>query len=172
MNTIWVAYGSNQKEPVAQLIKARQSLSTVFCETGASRLYCSAPWGYTEQPAFINAVVSYQTGRDAWEVLKILQQTELAQGRERPFKYAPRTLDLDLLLYDNQQINTPELTLPHPGIGARIFVLLPLTDIDPTLEIVGVGKITARLAALTQEGIAPINHPDWHSYKRGNNENP
>lgn len=170
MNTIWVAFGSNQQDPVGQLLKARCSLREVFAETGASRLYRSAPWGYTEQPAFINAVVSYQTRQDARSVLALLQQTEQAQGRKRPFKYAPRTLDLDLLLYEKQQINTPELTLPHPGIAERVFVLAPLADIDPGLEIIGVGCVAQRLAALEQAGIRAIYHPDWYSYPRVNHE--
>ena len=142
MHTIWIAYGSNQQNPVAQLNRARRTLAAQLTETGASRLYRTPPWGYTDQPDFINAI-------------------EHQQGRERPYKNAPRTLDLDLLRYDDLHLDHPRLTLPHPGIRERAFVLRPLADLDPELPL---GEHTVReyLARCDSTGIEPVTHPDWH----------
>ena len=98
----------------------------------ASGLYRSAPWE-ASGPDFINAVAAIETGLDAPELLRALQALELQAGRERPYRNAPRTLDLDLLLYGDARLDTPELTLPHPRLRERAFVLLPLAEISPAL---------------------------------------
>ena len=98
----------------------------------ASGLYRSAPWE-ASGPAFINAVAAVETGLDAHELLRALQALELQAGRERPYRNAPRTLDLDLLLYGDAVIDTPDLSVPHPRLRERAFVLLPLAEIAPAL---------------------------------------
>ena len=98
----------------------------------ASALYRSAPWE-ASGPDFINAVAAIETGLDAHELLQALQALELQAGRERPYRNAPRTLDLDLLLYGDAVIDSPELVVPHPRLRERAFVLLPLAEIAPAL---------------------------------------
>jgi 2-amino-4-hydroxy-6-hydroxymethyldihydropteridine diphosphokinase len=98
----------------------------------ASGLYRSAPWE-ASGPDFINAVAAIETGLDAHELLRALQALELQAGRERPYRNAPRTLDLDLLLYGDAVIDSPELSVPHPRLRERAFVLLPLAEISPAL---------------------------------------
>ncbi len=98
----------------------------------ASALYRSAPWE-ASGPDFINAVAAIETGLDAHELLQALQALELQAGRERPYRNAPRTLDLDLLLYGDAVIDTPDLSVPHPRLRERAFVLLPLAEIAPAL---------------------------------------
>lgn len=98
----------------------------------ASGLYRSAPWE-ASGPDFINAVAAIETGLDAHELLHALQALELQAGRERPYRNAPRTLDLDLLLYGDAVIDSPELSVPHPRLRERAFVLLPLAEISPAL---------------------------------------
>ena len=106
----------------------------------ASALYRSAPWE-ASGPDFINAVAAIETGLDAHELLQALQALELQAGRERPYRNAPRTLDLDLLLYGDAVIDSPELTVPHPRLRERAFVLLPLAEIAPAL--VGAAELQA-----------------------------
>lgn len=98
----------------------------------ASALYRSAPWEACG-PDFINAVAAIETGLGAHELLHALQALELQAGRERPYRNAPRTLDLDLLLYGDAIIDSPELIVPHPRLRERAFVLLPLAEIAPAL---------------------------------------
>ena len=98
----------------------------------ASALYRSAPWE-ASGPDFINAVAAVETVLDAHELLRALQALELQAGRERPYRNAPRTLDLDLLLYGDAVIDTPDLSVPHPRLRERAFVLLPLAEIAPAL---------------------------------------
>jgi 2-amino-4-hydroxy-6-hydroxymethyldihydropteridine diphosphokinase len=97
-----------------------------------SSLYRSAPFE-ASGPDFINAVAALDTGLDAPGLLAAMQQIELDAGRERPYRNAPRTLDLDLLLYGSVVLETPALTLPHPRMQQRAFVLLPLAEIAPAL---------------------------------------
>ena len=98
----------------------------------ASGLYRTAPWE-ASGPDFINAVAAVETGLDPHELLRALQALELQAGRERPYRNAPRTLDLDLLLYGDAVIYTPDLIVPHPRLRERAFVLVPLAEIAPAL---------------------------------------
>lgn len=113
----------------------------------ASRVYLSDPVD-ASGPQYFNQVASLETGLPAEILLDHLQSIELAFGRERPYRNAPRTLDLDLLLLDDQVIDTPRLTLPHPRLHQRLFVLMPLAELDPCLKITGCGSVTACLDAV------------------------
>lgn len=106
--------------------------------TAQSSLYLTAPID-AEGDDYVNAVVEIDTALDAASLLLSLQELELRFGRERPYRNAPRTLDLDLLLYGDQHINTDTLTVPHPRMTERAFVLLPLLQIDPLIDIPGKG---------------------------------
>jgi 2-amino-4-hydroxy-6-hydroxymethyldihydropteridine diphosphokinase len=107
--------------------------------TAQSSLYLTAPLD-ADGDDYVNAVIEIDTELDALPLLRSLQELELAFGRERPYRNAPRTLDLDLLLYAQQEINSDTLIVPHPRMTERAFVLLPLLQIDPTIDIPGKGK--------------------------------
>jgi 2-amino-4-hydroxy-6-hydroxymethyldihydropteridine diphosphokinase len=129
-----VALGANlgdARATVSDAIAALDSLPQTRL-LRASALYRSAPWE-ASGPDFINAVAAVETGLDAHELLRALQALELQAGRERPYRNAPRTLDLDLLLYGDAVIDTPDLSVPHPRLRERAFVLLPLAEISPAL---------------------------------------
>ena len=116
----------------------------------ASSLYRTAPVGYLDQPDFINAVVWLRTALSAEALLHAIQALELQAGRERSFQDAPRTLDLDVLLYGQQQMDTPNLSVPHPRMHQRGFVLIPLAEIAPDLSIPGQGAVQHLIAALPE----------------------
>ena len=105
---------------------------------------------------YINAVVELDTALSAEDLLRQLQQLELACGRERPYRNAPRTLDLDILLYDNQSINTENLIVPHPRLTERAFVLTPLLQISPFATIPGKGSAHEYAPSVADQGISKI----------------
>ncbi len=134
MNTnVFIALGSNLNDPVAQVKQAMEAIATLpDCSLiKASPFYETKPMGFTEQNNFINAVVQIETMLSPFELLAALQGIEQAQGRVREFKNGPRTIDCDIILFGNDVINTPTLTVPHPGLTTRDFVLKPLLDIAP-----------------------------------------
>jgi 2-amino-4-hydroxy-6-hydroxymethyldihydropteridine diphosphokinase len=120
-----------------------------------SSLYLTAPID-AKGDDFVNAVVEIHTELDALALLHYLQELELAFGRERPYRNAPRTLDLDLLLFGNQQINDDHLIVPHPRMTARAFVLFPLLQIDPLVEIPGSGPAQQFATGVAEQVIQKI----------------
>lgn len=130
--TALVALGANLGEARASVLAAFDALATLPDTqlTARSRLYRTAPHE-ASGPDFINAVVRLETRLSAPALLDAMQAIENAAGRERPFVNAPRTLDLDLLLYGNARIDSPRLTVPHPRMQGRAFVLYPLADVAP-----------------------------------------
>ncbi|MDM0058429.1 2-amino-4-hydroxy-6-hydroxymethyldihydropteridine diphosphokinase [Variovorax fucosicus] len=130
----YVAIGANlgdAKATVQQAIDALDALPQTRVAARSS-LYRSAPFE-ASGPDFINAVAALDTGLDAHALLGAMQQLELQAGRERPYRNAPRTLDLDLLQHGDGALDTPTLTLPHPRMTQRAFVMLPLAEIAPEL---------------------------------------
>ena len=139
-----VGLGSNLDGPTRQIEAALGMLEAIdqTCVVAASSLYRSAPLGGVEQPDFVNAAALLRTGLEARELLEQLLAIEHARGRERgEIHWGPRVLDLDLLAYDGISIDEPGLTVPHPGIASRNFVLLPLREIAPDFEIPGLGRV-------------------------------
>lgn len=132
--TAYVALGANLGDAQATVRQALQDLDALPQTrlVRASPLYCSAPVE-ASGPDYINAVAELRTRLSAHELLTQLQRLEQQAGRERPWRNAPRTLDLDLLLYGELRLDDPVLTLPHPRMGERAFVLRPLADIAPAL---------------------------------------
>lgn len=149
MTVAYVGLGANIGEPRRQLRAAIDELARLPGTrlVIASGFYRSAPMGYADQPDFLNAVVQLDTTLAAADLLDHLQDIEHRHRRERPFPNAPRTLDLDLLLYGDSVCATPRLTLPHPRMHERAFVLKPLVEIAPQASIPGRGKADALLAA-------------------------
>jgi 2-amino-4-hydroxy-6-hydroxymethyldihydropteridine diphosphokinase len=140
----YVGLGSNMSGPVRQLETTFEMLGAI-AQTRLVRhssLYRSAPFGGIEQPDFVNAAAALLTRLSALDLLAELQRIETERGRERgEVQWGPRVLDLDLLVYSDQRIDQPSLTVPHPGIGERNFVLLPLREIAPGLNIPGLGQV-------------------------------
>jgi 2-amino-4-hydroxy-6-hydroxymethyldihydropteridine diphosphokinase len=116
--------------------------------------YATPPWGEEDQPRFINACVAIDTSLDPHALLFVLHKVEQKFGRDRANerRWGPRTLDLDLIAYDNVVLDKPELTLPHPRLFERAFVLVPLAEIAPDRLIAG-RRVSDALAALSTEGI-------------------
>jgi 2-amino-4-hydroxy-6-hydroxymethyldihydropteridine diphosphokinase len=113
-----------------------------------SQLRETEPFGVADQPPYLNGVVAIETSLSARELLDLLLETERALGRVRTERWGPRTVDLDLLVYGKQVIDEPGLRVPHPRLWERRFALEPLADLDPALEIPGLGQVSAALAAL------------------------
>jgi len=141
----YVGLGSNLDGPARQLEIAFRLLGDIRRTRVVKRssLYRSVPFGGVEQPDFVNAAASLLTQLTAQELLLELQRIEDERGRDRgEVRWGPRVLDLDLLVYSNQTIDEPGLSVPHPGIGERNFVLLPLGEIAPELSIPGLGPLS------------------------------
>ena len=154
----FVALGSNLAEPEAQVLQAFAALNALPQTQlrAQSALYRSAPVGYAAQPDFINAVVLLETALSAPDLLQSLLNIERDCGRIREFRNAPRTLDLDLLLYGDLIMHEAGLTLPHPRMHERAFVLLPLLEIAPDCIIPGKGLAADYLAAVDAQAIERI----------------
>jgi 2-amino-4-hydroxy-6-hydroxymethyldihydropteridine diphosphokinase len=137
----YVGIGSNLDDPRTQVLVSFRELDELPHTRVVKRssLYRSAPVGYAPQPDFINAVAQLETGLPAVRLLAELQEIEARHGRSRSFANAPRTLDLDLLLFGESPMNAPGLNLPHPRMHERAFVLAPLVEISPDVEIPGRG---------------------------------
>lgn len=150
MSRAWIGLGSNLDNPRDQVVDALQELSETdgIRLLARSGLYLSEPLGPQDQPDFINAAAVIETTLDPLSLLDVLQAIEKRHGRKRERHWGPRTLDLDLLLYDDQQIRHPDLTVPHPAIAERSFVLLPLQEIAPDLVIPGLGSVESLLQKL------------------------
>jgi 2-amino-4-hydroxy-6-hydroxymethyldihydropteridine diphosphokinase len=156
--TAYIGLGSNQVGPRAQIDQAFAELDGLPATRLAARspLYRSAPVDAPGQPDFVNAVAAVETELSAAQLLEALQAIESRHGRERNYRNAPRTLDLDLLLFGDTALASPTLTLPHPRMHERAFVLRPLLDLDPRAEIPGRGAARALLRACTAQAIERI----------------
>lgn len=151
----YVALGSNLDDPVAQVRAGARDLGKLSGTrlVRCSSLYRTAPVGVTGQPDFINAVCAVDTGLPAGTLLQALLDIERAHGRQRDIPGGPRTLDLDLLLYGDLVRHEPGLTLPHPRLHERAFVLYPLSEIAPGLCIPGHGQVETLRAGCAGQAI-------------------
>jgi 2-amino-4-hydroxy-6-hydroxymethyldihydropteridine diphosphokinase len=150
-----IGLGANLGDPVAQLRAAIDAIGRLprTRMVLASSFYRTAPIGFGAQPDFVNAAVAIDTGLEPRALLEALRAIEVAAGRERSFKDAPRTLDLDLLLYADRLIDEPELVVPHPRMHERAFVLAPLVEIEPDAVVPGRGRAADLLARCADQGI-------------------
>lgn len=133
-HSIFIALGSNLGDRIFNLNEAINHLTPLVIPLNISPVYETPPWGYEKQPAFLNQVIHAQTALSPVELLSYLKKIEVALGRQPTFRNGPRVIDLDILLYNQQVINTPVLTIPHPRLSERAFVLVPLADLDPELR--------------------------------------
>jgi 2-amino-4-hydroxy-6-hydroxymethyldihydropteridine diphosphokinase len=154
----FIGLGANLGDPQAQVRRAVAALGELPRTRllASSSLYRSAPVNVAAQPDFINAVAKIETGLGARELLEELLTAEARFGRERPFPGAPRTLDLDLLLYGDRVIEEPGLVVPHPRMHERAFVLMPLAEIAAEASIPGKGSVRTLLAACRNQEIRKI----------------
>lgn len=153
MNSAWIGLGSNLGDSLSMLRRALSQLAVLHNTQvrAVSPAYWTEPWGESDQPPFLNAVAKLATSLTAEELLPCLLAIEQRLGRVRGGKrWGPRTLDLDLLVYDDQRIDSPDLVVPHPRLHERAFVLVPLNDLSPGLEVPGLGRVADLLAALDE----------------------
>lgn len=159
--TVYIGLGSNLGDRVAKLRESVVHLSRIIEITRASKLYVHAPLGYVSDDAFINAVVEGRTTLKPLDLLANLQKIERAMGRRRGIQYGPRPIDLDILFYGTVQIESIELTIPHPRLVERAFVLKPLAEIAPNLmHPVLYYTVTQLLANVDDADQVKVYNPD------------
>lgn len=160
--TVYLGLGANIGDRESNLRDAVRMLRERGCElTAASSLYETKPVGITDQPDFLNAVIAVKTALDPRDLLAVCRKIEQEMGRVRTLRYGPRVIDIDILLYEGTESNDDELTIPHPRIPDRAFVLVPLAEIAPDVEIDQ--GLTARTAAdrTDQSGVVLLADPSW-----------
>lgn len=155
MAQAFIALGSNLEQPAAQIRAALAAIAALpdTTLTRQSALYRTAPVGYADQPDFINAVAEVDTALAPRELLRRLLAIEAEFGRVRTFRNAPRVLDLDLLYYSGVALSDQDLTLPHPRMHLRGFVMIPLAEIAPDLALPALGTAGELAAGLADQGV-------------------
>lgn len=151
MPSAWIGLGSNQGQTATNLLSALRALDRLprTRVLQVSDAYRTPPWGVTDQDDFLNAVVELETDLTPDDLLTALLRIEASLGRVRTGpRWGPRLLDLDLLVFDDHVLDTPRLTLPHPRLQERAFVLVPLDQLAPELVIPGLGCVRELLEAL------------------------
>ena len=160
MAQVFVALGSNLAEPVQQLNAASQALAALADHSYRISQYVqSKPMAGMEQPDYINAVATFATELAPLALLDKLQAIEIEQGRERHERWGARTLDLDLLLYDNLTMQHPRLTIPHYDMQQRAFVLLPLEQLQPDLVLPNGQQVAAFITEAMRQSLHPLQTP-------------
>ena len=162
MVTAYLGLGSNLGERDEHLREGVHLLCNSLKLIRLSSVYETEPWGYTDQPPFLNLVCEIETDKTSHEVLETAKKVERRVGRSPTFRYGPRVLDIDLLFYGDLVISTASLTVPHPGIAERAFVLVPLaeiasTQVHPVLGL-SVGELLAQAPGV--DGVRPWG-PPW-----------
>ncbi|WP_374423134.1 2-amino-4-hydroxy-6-hydroxymethyldihydropteridine diphosphokinase [Chromobacterium sp.] len=160
MAQAFVALGSNLEQPAAQIRAALDAIAALpgTTLTRPSSLYRTAPVGYADQPDFINAVAEIDTELAPRELLRHLLAIEAEFGRVRTFRNAPRVLDLDLLHYSGVELSDADLTLPHPRMHLRGFVMIPLAEIAPDLTLSGLGPASELAGRLADQGVERLEN--------------
>ncbi len=140
-HTIYLGLGTNQGDRLTNLLAARAAFTPASSALApsvrllqASPIYETEPWGFLDQPAFLNQVVKAETGLPPLDLLVYLKELEVQLGRLPNFRYGPRLIDIDILLYDDLVLSLPGLEIPHPRLAERAFVLAPLADLAPDLR--------------------------------------
>lgn len=150
--TAWIGLGANLGEAAETVERAFERLGTLGSVRARSRLYRTQPWGVRDQPAFVNAAAILETSLQPHDLLAGLQAIERDLGRVPSPRWGPRAIDLDLLFYDDLELSSPALSLPHPRALERAFVLVPLAEIDPRYQ-----AALARLSAGERAEVTPLS---------------
>ncbi len=158
MNTVYLGLGSNLDDPENHLNSALEHIANIDQTTiaSSSSFYKSPPLGPQDQPDFINCVVKLETDLTAHILLEALQEIENQHGRKREIRWGPRTLDLDILLFGDMTINDDNLTIPHPQLAYRDFVLVPLNEIESDIIIPGLGSLCGLITRLETHSLQRI----------------
>ncbi len=158
MPKIYIALGTNLGDRLANLRDAIDALAPDVTVLRESTIYETPPWGYTDQPAFLNMVVEAETSLHPRALLAYLKKREDELGRVKNFRYGPRHIDLDILFYDDLVLDEENLQIPHPRLHERAFVLVPLADLAPELVHPALRQdIRTLLSALNTDEINPFS---------------
>ncbi len=156
-STIYLGLGTNLGDRLANLQHAREALPPEVRVLCTSSIYETEPWGYRDQPAFLNQVLEGTTQLSPGALLQHLKGIEIKMGRQSTFRYGPRLVDLDILFYGDQVVDLPGLAIPHPHLAERAFVLVPLAEIAPELRHPASQQtIKEMLAAIETAGVTKI----------------
>jgi 2-amino-4-hydroxy-6-hydroxymethyldihydropteridine diphosphokinase len=158
MSIVYLALGTNLGDRLANLRAAIEALPSEVKVIAESKVYETPPWGYENQPAFLNMAVKCETNLKPESLLKRLKQLEVQLGREQSFHWGPRLIDIDILFYDDLILKSEPLSIPHPRLHERGFVLVPLADIAPDF-------IHPVLKKTIKELLASVDIDDIHLYK-------
>lgn len=155
--TVYIALGTNLGDREANLRTAKQHLSAKVTITQESPVYITPPWGYTEQPDFLNQVITVCTRLKPLPLLRLLKGIEQHMGREKLILNGPRLIDLDILFYGDQVVEMDNLQIPHPRMEGRAFVLVPLNEIAPNLvhPLLGI-SVSEMLSGIDTSGVTPL----------------
>ncbi|UCH86244.1 MAG: 2-amino-4-hydroxy-6-hydroxymethyldihydropteridine diphosphokinase [Dehalococcoidia bacterium] len=166
--TVYLSLGTNLGDRLANLRLALARLQTLACLGDVSSLYETDPQGVSDQPLFLNAVCRVTTGLEPQALLRFLKNLERESGRQPGGqRWGPRLIDLDILLYNDRVVDAPELTIPHPRLAERAFVLVPLCELVPELRHPLLGKtMKALLASVGKKGVRRIAPRTWEKGER------
>ena len=155
-HTVYIALGTNLGERSGNLRAAIEGLAPDVTVLAESKIYETPPWGYKDQPSFLNMVVKAETDLEPAALLMFLKKLEVDLGREKSVRWGPRLIDLDILFYDDLVIESPPLVIPHPRLHERGFVLVPLADVAAEFIHPVLGKrVWELLAGVDLSGMRP-----------------
>lgn len=161
---VFIALGTNLGDRQLQLAEARRRLAEAIHIDRVSPIYETDPWGYEDQPDFLNQVLAGRTDLAPEALLALVKSLEVELGRQPTFRNGPRAIDIDILVYDELAMQGPELTVPHPKLAERAFVLVPLRDIAPDLLVPGEGRTVETLYQELEDtaSVRPWKEPHHH----------
>ena len=155
---VYLGLGTNLGERRQNLLAAQTTLAAQLQILRASQVYQTPPWGYADQPAFLNQVLEGQTSLAPRDLLALLKSIETRLGRVPSFQYGPRLIDIDILFYGDQQVDDPDLVIPHPRLPERAFMLVPLAELAPDLVFPAAGLTIRQLLARVDSSGVEVFH--------------